>query len=92
MLDMSTAVLLFRQNWRARHDRSPEWRARYRRFARMAVADLRYHTGRPRKMFGPSHYGHDRMRPCPACGRPHDSGRIPPPRVPLDTRCACCCQ
>jgi hypothetical protein len=32
------------------------------------------------------------VRPCPACGRPHDVTRIPPPRVPLGIRCACCCQ
>lgn len=32
------------------------------------------------------------VRPCPACGRPYDTRRIPPPRVPLDIRCACCCQ
>lgn len=32
------------------------------------------------------------LPPCPACGRPHDPSRIPPPRVPLTIRCACCCQ
>ena len=31
------------------------------------------------------------LTPCPACKRPHDSTRIPPPRVPMDIRCACCC-
>jgi hypothetical protein len=31
-------------------------------------------------------------RPCPACGAEHDPTFIPPPRVPLDVRCACCCQ
>lgn len=30
--------------------------------------------------------------PCPACGQPWDKTKIPPPRVPLDIRCACCCQ
>jgi hypothetical protein len=32
------------------------------------------------------------QRPCPACGKPHDPTYIPPPRVPLSTPCACCCQ
>ena len=31
-------------------------------------------------------------RPCPACGVDCDPTYIPPPRVPLDIRCACCCQ
>ena len=30
-------------------------------------------------------------RPCPACGQPHDPTYIPPARVPLNIRCACCC-
>ena len=30
--------------------------------------------------------------PCPACGRHYDRSVVPPPRVPLDIRCACCCQ
>lgn len=34
----------------------------------------------------------DRRRPCPACGRAYEPSLIPPPRVPLDIRCACCCQ
>jgi hypothetical protein len=29
---------------------------------------------------------------CPACTRLWDPTVIPPPRVPLDIRCACCCQ
>lgn len=33
----------------------------------------------------------ERMRPCPACRRPYDPARIRPPRVPLNIRCACCC-
>lgn len=32
------------------------------------------------------------VRPCPACKRPHDSHYIPPQRVPMTSRCACCCQ
>lgn len=32
------------------------------------------------------------LKPCPACGELYDATRIPPPRVPLDIRCACCCQ
>jgi hypothetical protein len=34
----------------------------------------------------------EQPRPCPACGRLYDPTVIPPPRVPLDIRCACCCQ
>ena len=33
-----------------------------------------------------------RLKPCPACGHLCDPTYIPPPRVPLDIRCACCCQ
>jgi hypothetical protein len=33
-----------------------------------------------------------RLTPCPACGVPCDPTYIPPPRVPLSVRCACCCQ
>ena len=33
----------------------------------------------------------ERIKPCPACKRPHDCTRIPPPRVPLSIACACCC-
>jgi hypothetical protein len=29
---------------------------------------------------------------CPACGQPYNPNHIPPPRVPLNIRCACCCQ
>lgn len=29
---------------------------------------------------------------CPACRRPWNPAVIPPPRVPLNIRCACCCQ
>ncbi len=32
------------------------------------------------------------LTPCPACGQPWDATKIPPPRVPLSIRCACCCQ
>lgn len=32
-----------------------------------------------------------KLERCPACGRKYDPERIPPPRVPLEIRCACCC-
>lgn len=33
-----------------------------------------------------------KWKPCPACGYVYDCTVIPPPRVPADIRCACCCQ
>lgn len=33
-----------------------------------------------------------RWTDCPACGWIYDSHKSAPPRVPIDIRCACCCQ
>lgn len=39
-----------------------------------------------------AYYPLTRYAPCPACKQLYDTTRIPPPRVPLNIRCACCCQ
>lgn len=33
-----------------------------------------------------------KWKPCPACGYVYDCTIIPPPLVPSDIRCACCCR
>jgi hypothetical protein len=45
---------LFKANWDRRHASDPDWARRYRHYARHAIGELRYLTGRPRKniMFG----------------------------------------
>ena len=50
-------TIYFRRNWEERNTTDRYWRRIHRHYARQAVSELRYLTGRQRKKFGPSHYG-----------------------------------
>lgn len=56
-------TILFRRNYGERNTTDRYWRRLHRHFARQALVELRYLTNRQRKVFGPTHYGQQGMRP-----------------------------